>query len=383
MTSGVYAIVNKEHGKRYIGSSCVIERRWNEHKRKLRLNRHHSPHLQNAWNKYGEGCFDFIVIQECSRENLLKYEQYYLDEEVTPEYNTYPFASIINMTDDAREKRYKLRLGRPHPHKGDKGRIVGRETRDKQSIARKGKTHKRGYHLSEETKAKMSIASTGRGIGNKYGLGNKSKTGQHPSAETLIKMSIASTGRGIGNKHGVGNKSRTGQHPSPEHIAKMSAMMMGNTYRRDYLDKQPIVEKPPKIAPIIKLTSEGKRMQSLSLKGRIFSEEHRRNLSIGKTGKTHKGTPLSQEHKAKLSASKKGKKLPPFSEEHRRKLSISSTGNKSNLGHLWSPERRKEASKNHTGKPHPHIGHGRSVESIKKSNETRKKNMELKTLAEG
>ena len=61
--SGIYKIVNKVNGKYYVGGSKNIHKRWLEHKGLLRRNIHDNGHLQNAWNKYGEATFDFIV--EC------------------------------------------------------------------------------------------------------------------------------------------------------------------------------------------------------------------------------------------------------------------------------------------------------------------------------
>lgn len=63
-TCYIYAIVNKLNGKRYVGSSISIDERWRDHRKHLRENRHHCRHLQNAWNKYGEGSFEFVILAE-------------------------------------------------------------------------------------------------------------------------------------------------------------------------------------------------------------------------------------------------------------------------------------------------------------------------------
>ena len=57
--SGIYKIVNTVNGKKYVGSAVDIKRRWQAHKLRLRKNNHHSPKLQNAWNKHGESSFTF------------------------------------------------------------------------------------------------------------------------------------------------------------------------------------------------------------------------------------------------------------------------------------------------------------------------------------
>ncbi len=83
MKSGIYQIRNLINGKVYVGSFRNLKERWGEHKRLLRSNRlkHHSPHLQHAWNKYGEENFIFEILIHCraTRKTLLCYEQKYMD----------------------------------------------------------------------------------------------------------------------------------------------------------------------------------------------------------------------------------------------------------------------------------------------------------------
>lgn len=76
---GIYQIYCKESNKRYIGSSNFINKRWDNHKYKLRRNAHCNEHLQSAWNKYGEKAFIFSILEECSVENLIEKETYYVE----------------------------------------------------------------------------------------------------------------------------------------------------------------------------------------------------------------------------------------------------------------------------------------------------------------
>ena len=59
---GIYKIRNLVNQKFYVGSSNNVYERFRAHKKLLRGNRHHSPHLQAAWNKYGSDCFVFEII---------------------------------------------------------------------------------------------------------------------------------------------------------------------------------------------------------------------------------------------------------------------------------------------------------------------------------
>ena len=77
--SGIYAIICSANGGFYSGSSNNITSRKNTHFSTLKRNKHHCSHLQNAYNKYGEGTFFFIICEECPKDQLLIIEQKYLD----------------------------------------------------------------------------------------------------------------------------------------------------------------------------------------------------------------------------------------------------------------------------------------------------------------
>lgn len=100
--SGVYCIMNTQNGKKYIGSSRNIYNRWLKHRANLRGNYHPNSHLQNAWNKYGEGSFHFFILCKCSEELLLEREQEYIDK-LNPEYNIMLEAKRTVVTDIIRE----------------------------------------------------------------------------------------------------------------------------------------------------------------------------------------------------------------------------------------------------------------------------------------
>jgi len=78
--SGIYKITNIVNGKFYIGSSIDVEKRWRQHKNKLKNNNHTNIHLQRSWNKYGENSFSLETIEEVGPSSLLDIEQLYLDK---------------------------------------------------------------------------------------------------------------------------------------------------------------------------------------------------------------------------------------------------------------------------------------------------------------
>jgi len=70
MITGIYAIRCRMSPSVYIGQARNIPRRFGDHKSRLRGNRHHNQHLQNAWNKYGEAAFIFEPVEYCHSDDL-------------------------------------------------------------------------------------------------------------------------------------------------------------------------------------------------------------------------------------------------------------------------------------------------------------------------
>jgi len=72
-------ILNFLNGKRYIGSAVDLKGRQQDHFRKLKKGIHRNSHLQNAFNKYGENTFGWIVLEYIENlEALLSREDIYL-----------------------------------------------------------------------------------------------------------------------------------------------------------------------------------------------------------------------------------------------------------------------------------------------------------------
>lgn len=110
--SGVYKIVNKVDDKYYVGSSNDILThgmgRWYHHKRDLNKNVHPNIHLQNAWNKYGESNFEFIIIQRCEIDQLLILEQKQLDIAKLDRNNVYNMTFTAGRIDMTNEIKFKI-----------------------------------------------------------------------------------------------------------------------------------------------------------------------------------------------------------------------------------------------------------------------------------
>jgi group I intron endonuclease len=83
MTQGIYSIENVVSGKKYIGSSMNINKRFIAHRSSLKHNRHHCAYLQRAVNKYGIDQFKFCVLEEtnfATKDEVQALEQVYINE---------------------------------------------------------------------------------------------------------------------------------------------------------------------------------------------------------------------------------------------------------------------------------------------------------------
>jgi len=87
LNCGIYQIKNIITGDLYIGQSINLNRRKSQHFYELKKNAHHSPYMQNSFNKYGESKFKFEILLYCEENELTFYEQILVNR-WNPVYNT-------------------------------------------------------------------------------------------------------------------------------------------------------------------------------------------------------------------------------------------------------------------------------------------------------
>lgn len=252
--SGVYGIRNKVNGKLYVGSSINLGARWSGHKSQLRKGTHGNTHLQSSWVKYGEAAFEFGLLTLCPVDELDHWEGHFIEVFRTAE----------------RERGYNLDTIRSGTH------FKSAETRSKMSASRMG------WLLDDATKAKISLANTGKTA----------------SEETRAKLrawrSTQVTSEITRLRIGEANRRRV---VTEETKAKISESKTGSKLSEETKDKM-------RIAHTGKVhTEEHKAKVREALTGQKRSEETCRKISEAK-----KGRPLSEKVKAAIAAGQIGRK---------------------------------------------------------------------------
>jgi group I intron endonuclease len=210
---GVYKISNLLSGRYYIGYSTNINRRFTNHRSKLKQNCHDNIFLQRAYNLDGEDNFKYDIIHICDTEDEAKeIELTYLadlsirniiynlnynngggdlltnhpdKEAIRAKILKSQNETLSKMTSEERSKKY----GKLGERNGMYGKTHTQEVRKTISEIHKGNTYRKGKLASEETRQKMSEIA-------KLKIGEKNPFfGKHHTEETIHKIKEKSKGR--------------------------------------------------------------------------------------------------------------------------------------------------------------------------------------------
>lgn len=199
---GIYLIKNIITKKVYVGCSLNIKDRWKSHRVSLKRKKHHSIHLQRAWNKYGENCFIFGVLEFCEKEDLQKMEQYYLDfyksYENNKGYNILKFSDNVLATSELFKNKPKTKehnLKNSEAHKGNKNGMFGKVFTDEEKLEKSiiAKKNFKNNPMYKEVKFKAPCGTTF--IINNQSVFSK-KLNIHPSALTDVTKGRSKTAKG-------------------------------------------------------------------------------------------------------------------------------------------------------------------------------------------
>jgi group I intron endonuclease len=242
MSQAIYKILNVVNQKFYVGSTNNTKVRFRQHRKLLRGNRHHSKHLQAAWNKYGEEKFVFVIVEEVpTTRSLQEIEEIYLMQHVGQPYcyntgrsadapwrNAPPeitpnFGKAVTQTQkDQISKALKdfyaadyfnhPRVGKTHseetkeriraaklanPTRAWLGKARSAETKEKIGDAQRGKPKAPGRKLSEEGRAKIMAAAAAGHFSHWKG-----RTHTEESKQKMRKEISATDPQGVVHRYG-------------------------------------------------------------------------------------------------------------------------------------------------------------------------------------
>lgn len=177
---GIYGIHNLVNGKWYVGQAVDIEKRNKSERYFLERGSFHGPkrdnaHISAAWKKYGPHAFEWVVLEECDAADLDHREMFWISEK------------------DSYRNGYNQTLGGG----GRRGYHLGQETKSKISAALKG------VPLRSETRAKMSAAHMGHAVSQKCRDKTRERSSRavletRPSGETVQWASATAAARSLG-----------------------------------------------------------------------------------------------------------------------------------------------------------------------------------------
>jgi len=145
------------NNKIYIGSSINLKQRINRHFNDLKKQKHASPQLQNAFNKYGYDSFDVIIIEDYEKDSITLKELLIIEQKYLDLYKPYIKENGFNTCPIAGSPKEFKRSEETTKKVSDKlkGHVVSEETRKKIGDGNRGKI------MSRESVEKMRITKIG------------------------------------------------------------------------------------------------------------------------------------------------------------------------------------------------------------------------------
>jgi group I intron endonuclease len=152
---GVYAIVNLENGRAYVGSAVNVRQRWANHRYSLRTGRA-NPGLLADWRAQGGRGFLFTVLRSCDERDLVTAERDAMAQYVGSLYNR------------VRAGRFAGRVGlgkaKTASHKAAIAAALAGKPKTPDAIERMrvALTGRTCGPRSDETKRRLSVANAGQ-----------------------------------------------------------------------------------------------------------------------------------------------------------------------------------------------------------------------------
>jgi len=215
-----------------------------EHLNSLRKNKHHSIHLQKAWNLYGESVFVFRILEkDVPREIIRKREKYWINklDTLNREHGYNMSESTINFSAS----------GENHPLYGKKGII---------------QSYWKGKKLPEYIKAKMRKPKSEQGRKN-MSLNHADVSGKNNpmygktlTKEHREKISKSLIGLMAGENHPMYGTKRSGELAG--HKKRVVQLSLNGEYIKEYINITEAAKATGAIRQHISKCCKGERKQT-------------------------------------------------------------------------------------------------------------------------
>lgn len=242
MEQVIYKIVNLVNDKFYVGSTTNKRERFRTHRNRLRRGVHHAPHLQAAWNKYGEEKFDFRVVEHVPEgQSLREAEDLWLEKHVGKDY-CYNKSRYSDTPMRGIPKEMHPSFGKP---KTEEQRAAISASL-KEFYAKDYFNHPRvGTFHSEETKARIREAKKA----------NPSKYWQGKTRDEETRKKISEAQKGVAKPE---------RKVSEEGLAKIHANIEAGRSHKHWVGRKHSEESKAKLSKPVQEVTSGRVFRSLT-----------------------------------------------------------------------------------------------------------------------
>lgn len=174
--------------------------RCSKHYNTLKSNTHVNKHLQNAWNNYGEECFEFNIIEKCENDLLNEKEKYWInyfnssDNKYGYNIRIDPFTNRgLKWSNEQRKKMYE--------HINEEGSYYRNHTISK-NILEKAWESLRNKIWTEEERKRHSIILTGTKVKDTSNM-KKAQTGEGNNYHKLTELEVIEIINLLNNGYGA------------------------------------------------------------------------------------------------------------------------------------------------------------------------------------
>ena len=269
---GIYKIENIKNGKKYIGSSVNIEKRFNRHISDLKNNKHINIILQRSFNKHDINDFIFECIEICEKENLREIEQGYLNNIFEGKEHNKCYYNIgkqssggDNLTNNPNKEKIinNIKNGLHNRYKNESEE--DKKKRKENLIGDKNPNYDKRWN--QEKRERMS--------NQRKGIPSKIKGKTYEELYGNVKANKLKNEISLRMKNQTGDKNPNYGKECPEHIKKYYSNLFKGKRNKNVLSKSKPFTINDKIYVLLKDAENDLNINYLTIRHRLISENKR------------------------------------------------------------------------------------------------------------